>query len=1303
MGHQDTPVVNYSRLPNGTDRKGSEHAKASDRNGTASSELDRVFSTSNLPPLAPVQRSAIKGVMRWRSLFDPALISQRETVKTFLGTLGYLPADRRILTNAERVTSSLDGTPESIAQDLIKEPDAVRRLVNDDAENLAQRYPGLTTSRAKVLQSIVNHELKLDQTDLSTLVSRFPFPLSAYSYFGRFLAGGCPEPDQAVRHLQFSTPFFIRMRSLLEGLNHSKNRFLVLVMPSDRVSEETNNDPDEDEDDDDDDDRASRKPSGKGLPDETRSIIHACIDHAHDFWPRSDSPTTQRMRVIEVPQVPKINERIYVDSSETTQFAAEYLDWLMFGKKDGRLLNRQELPPSFERQLKRQTTELATKRGQLQKAKRKAPKLPKNGQETTTFRRREKAWQRRVDTLESAVKTIGEEIQRLKDMRKGAKPALRELEGNRHFASGLQNFREKIRQAQARGERIVLSVLKNGSNQAPLFHYMDRVWSVTNLRKHPSIKCLRNCSFVMSAPASTQVQTSTGTRGLRFEQLRNFQINPAEINRSVDYVCAGILPDKTPANIALLQNTLNQVFEIPGVNSRFELTSVVREYTGKRNPSIDQYLEYVLDRTPAVSEYQFFVLADTLLELRHTKLPERCKEILVGRHHVPVRALVNFEEYAGAYRPDKLGELPGLFEDMATVASFDELQLDSCGMGSEVARLEACLANGSVVGIVDGSEYHPELIGEVGGEKVKEDVEETEELWGNYVRPPARLVRAFARRLMNNQVSEELKDHSLVAVKKPGKAEKAMEALVKAFWGIDISTTPDLSQVNQLLSELSIHSRKTIIVLDAENVTDLQQYRRFLRTLEEFNLKVIVSNLPGPLPGLPNVLIEPFIDDEVAERLERDAPVICNHLELPNAISREVLQFTARQVGKLRQPSDDPLNLTLGVLHGAAQHCIMGGYDELEPHDVVEALPAIFHLPSREQIQSKIRVVDRFVDIAPLHVLGQSESIRQIGMLVKLHLEGLRNPTQPLTVLLPGPTGVGKTELVYKMALATNLPFFHIEGSQFTESHSLARLIGSPTGYVGPDEGILFKFLKDNVIGYVFIDEIEKMHPEVWQGLMNFCDKGMLTSGNAEVVKRPGFVIAAASNAGADKLHRRMTDRELMDTLSQGFRDPQGHPRPELIARFTLVPMLAIEDDEFRRVINLNLNQLGERFGFVSSNLKLVGVDQSACDVLLDGARSACEYEEQTHGFGFHGSQVVRPTEGIRIAEPTGADPSLYYNLRQIARTLDRRIGPSLQRIVEEQYATGRVANRSNARAVKIVGIPGEGRTPARLEVVDAD
>src|SRR5262249_57310049 len=143
-----------------------------------------------------------------------------------------------------------------------------------------------------------------------------------------------------------------------------------------------------------------------------------------------------------------------------------------------------------------------------------------------------------------------------------------------------------------------------------------------------------------------------------------------------------------------------------------------------------------------------------------------------------------------------------------------------------------------------------------------------------------------------------------------------------------------------------------------------------------------------------------------------------------------------------------------------------------------------------------------------------------------------------------------------------------------------------------------------------FFCEIGKRRPEVYPALMTSCDAAILTAGNGETVRRPGHVIVGAANAGAERLHRHMSEREVKDLLAEAFTDRYGNRRPELVRRFEAIPMLALEKEDFVAVLRASLETLGKRFGFINANLRLVGVDDSAIDLLYEASREVCAYSE---------------------------------------------------------------------------------------------
>ncbi|MFO0968145.1 MAG: AAA family ATPase [Gemmataceae bacterium] len=315
---------------------------------------------------------------------------------------------------------------------------------------------------------------------------------------------------------------------------------------------------------------------------------------------------------------------------------------------------------------------------------------------------------------------------------------------------------------------------------------------------------------------------------------------------------------------------------------------------------------------------------------------------------------------------------------------------------------------------------------------------------------------------------------------------------------------------------------------------------------------------------------------------------------------------------------------------------------------------------------------------------------------MKSHVLGVRDVDRPLALLLPGPTGVGKTELMMKFALAMNMPFFHVEGAQFSESHTVARLIGSPSGYVGPDKGVLYVFAEENAAAIVFFDEIEKMHPDVYTALMNYFDAGILTAGNGETVRRPGHVIVGAANAGAERLHRLMSEREIKDVLAEAFTDRYGNRRPELVRRFEAIPMLALEKEDFIEVLRFSLHTLGKRFGFINANLRLAAVDDSAVDLLFEASREVCAYsEEALRRIGF-GDGVAGTRR--RTPEQIAAQSHLFFDMRHVSRAFEQLGGESVRQFAEEQYEEGDCRLRGHPRRVKLIG----DRINGRILLVDA-
>jgi hypothetical protein len=1263
-------------------------AASAPANGLATAELQRLEDLAKNLGLGRAQLSAVQAVMTWAVFLRPSTDRHdREQLKTYLDVMGYLPADRKVVANAERSGGAVDAAVPVLLEGFAGGHIDPQTFLGTDTDQLAQRFAGLTRSQIELLKSILRHQQALDEADLRDLVTQFPFPVTPVNFFGRFVAGGCDDPRKAIRYLRLCTPFFVRIRSLLEGLSNDRFRFLVIQginAAKEYAAEE--------KEEDDADETAETKPSAPRptpvLDKEAAELLHAAINTAHDFLGDADAAIPAPLACVKVPELPGFATD-HIDADEQVQLAAEFMDWLLTGSHDGELLRRKALSVESEREYRKSKRELRQMRGKRKKHHQDAPADQDDKKAMSIWEREDAKLAKKVEELENRIKQADRDRARRRTI-------LQQLDAAESGRARVRKFRDEAARARQEGKKIVFSLL--GSDGAVFCRFLDRAFSsnvgrISNPshKAHQGVKWLRQASFLLNPAAAQHVRDNRvqGFGSITEQQLRDFPVAPGQMGPSLRFVLERVLPEKIDPKLSMLIDALLARFRLPGAAERKHFTYLVRRWCGKKSPRPDDYLRYAFEHAAFVGEPDLQAILLVLRELGFSDVPARCKELSEERFNHAPAILNQYQVYAQSYRPNKLGQLPAVFRDIATLNDYRTLHLDAFGMSDEVKVLERHLISRGIVCIVDTTNFHPELGAVVMEEKIKEDVEKTREVWGDYVRPHERLVRSFARRLMEGSLSAELQDHSLVCVRKPGKLDKIWETLIRKFLGIDMNLTPDLGLINKVLSDLTLHDENVILVVDAESVKDLEQYRQFVGLLQRYHIKVILR-LREPLPGLPQVLIQPFMDDEVPQRLLVEEPALRRKLGLEEPIDREIFEFAASLVKRTRRPEQDNLNLVLHTLNGAAQHARMEGFRGLTEQDVAAAAPAIFHLPDGEQARHRKVAVDKFLARAPFEVLGQRQAINTVGARMKSHVLGVRDVDRPLALLLPGPTGVGKTELMMKFALAMNMPFFHVEGAQFSESHTVARLIGSPSGYVGPDKGILYVFAAENAAAIVFFDEIEKMHPDVYTALMNYFDAGILTAGNGETVRRPGHVIVGAANAGAEKLHRHMSEREVKDVLAEAFTDRYGNRRPELVRRFEAIPMLALEKDDFVEVLRVSLETLGKRFGFINANLRLVGVDDSAVDLLYEASRDVCAYSEESLrriGFG-DGAPGVH----VRTPAQIAAEQQLFFDMRHVSRAFEQLGGESVRQFAEEQYDRGWHRSRKHPRRVRLVGDPARGR-----------
>lgn len=236
-------------------------------------------------------------------------------------------------------------------------------------------------------------------------------------------------------------------------------------------------------------------------------------------------------------------------------------------------------------------------------------------------------------------------------------------------------------------------------------------------------------------------------------------------------------------------------------------------------------------------------------------------------------------------------------------------------------------------------------------------------------------------------------------------------------------------------------------------------------------------------------------------------------------------------------------------------------------------------------------------------VVGQDEAVQAVAEAILRSRAGLGRQQQPTgSFLFLGPTGVGKTELA--KALAEQLfdkenQLVRMDMSEYMEQHSVARLIGSPPGYVGHEEGgQLTEAVRRRPYSVVLFDEVEKAHPAVFNTLLQLLDDGRLTDGQGRTVDFTNTVIIMTSNLGAEHLLMGLSGMMSMDIAKEKVLEQvRVHFRPELLNRLDeIVVFEPLKHDQLRKVARMQMKDVAVR---LAERGVALAVTDAALDLVL--------------------------------------------------------------------------------------------------------
>lgn len=259
--------------------------------------------------------------------------------------------------------------------------------------------------------------------------------------------------------------------------------------------------------------------------------------------------------------------------------------------------------------------------------------------------------------------------------------------------------------------------------------------------------------------------------------------------------------------------------------------------------------------------------------------------------------------------------------------------------------------------------------------------------------------------------------------------------------------------------------------------------------------------------------------------------------------------------------------------------------------DVSSVVASWTGIPVAKIAQTETDKLLKLEDILHSRVIGQEEAVKVVSKAVRRARAGLKDPKRPIgSFIFLGPTGVGKTELARALAEAMfgdEDAMIRVDMSEYMEKHSTSRLVGSPPGYVGYEEGgQLTEKVRRKPYSVILLDEIEKAHPDVFNILLQVLEDGRLTDSKGRTVDFRNTVLIMTSNIGAESLRQNKYVGFSVQDGEQDYKDMKGKVmedlkkafRPEFLNRIDeTIVFHSLEKVHLQRIVNLLLDTLHHR------------------------------------------------------------------------------------------------------------------------------
>lgn len=365
---------------------------------------------------------------------------------------------------------------------------------------------------------------------------------------------------------------------------------------------------------------------------------------------------------------------------------------------------------------------------------------------------------------------------------------------------------------------------------------------------------------------------------------------------------------------------------------------------------------------------------------------------------------------------------------------------------------------------------------------------------------------------------------------------------------------------------------KAAVNLSARYINDRFMPDKAIDLVDEGASKVRIQNLIAP-PELKE--IEKEIEDITKEKEE--AVIIQNFEKAADLRDKE--KRAIERLDNMKQEWNNKNSSQVLVV---------------TPDNIASVVSSWTKIPVEKLTQSESERLLKLEEILHKRVVGQDEAVKSIARAVRRARVGIKDPNKPIgSFIFLGPTGVGKTELSKALAevmFGDEDNIIRIDMSEYMESHSVSRLIGSPPGYVGHEEGgQLTEAVRRNPYSIVLLDEIEKAHPDIFNILLQIMDDGRLTDSKGKVVDFKNTIIIMTSNVGAHSIKKQkvigfnnsISENSEYEKMKENILEELKEKfRPEFLNRIDdTIVFHKLNDEDLDKIMDLMLASIKNRLG----------------------------------------------------------------------------------------------------------------------------